>query len=389
MKIKIYTIFTILLYFSVIVKVYYINAFNIFRILCMALVFLFLIKQVKIFFMPKYRRINMILLVFLSIIVISSVYNDMNPYRGINFAIQILLVFLYFEFLSENNIIDKNLQLIKYLTLILCIISDAILIVTDRFYISSGGYYLIGNKFDLSYLHILVFTLFLYFRRKNNSIDTIKCILMFILTIIIAIKVKCSTALVGTMIVLILNLMNKKVLQKIYNSKVAIVILLFAFSFFIIYNVILNNSFVQYIVKDVLNRDLSLTGRTRIYDEIIDIVDEKALLGYGYGNSYEILMKKIAAPNTQNGLMESIFNYGIFGAIMLVIIYHSVVKNNTNNTKIYPFLAYLYMLVLLSMIEITFELLFFVILAVINGSGFIGGNDEKVRRINKCDYTNI
>ena len=368
MKIKLSQIVTIFIYFIAFVRIYYIDNFNTIRTVFMIFTAIFLIRYFKIYISTKYLKINVLLLCFLTIIIISALYNDMNGYRGVFYAIQILEVFLFFEYVCENNILDNTLRLMKNLTLVLCIVSDLILVSSNNLFISSGGYYLIGNKFDISYIHIFLLALCIYFQKEKDVIYKIQNVVIFVITIFITVKVDCSTGVIGTFILVILSLLNKYILKKLYNNKIAIGIVLFAFSFFLIYTAILNNGFVKYIISDVLNRDITLTGRTRIYEEIFGVIEGKVLLGYGYGNSYEILMKKIAAPNTQNALLECIFNYGIIGALMLLVIYNNIIKNSQENTKIYPIIAFVYMLTMIGMVEITLDLFFFSVLAIINGT---------------------
>ena len=85
---------------------------------------------------------------------------------------------------------------------------------------------------------------------------------------------------------------------------------------------------VQYLIVDILNEDLTLTGRTYIYTRMLDLMDTQPWFGYGNGTAtffttYYIHEK---LTNTQNGLLNDYIDWGIIGVICLIILTYSVLK---------------------------------------------------------------
>ena len=67
-------------------------------------------------------------------------------------------------------------------------------------------------------------------------------------------------------------------------------------AFFLLYETILAIPSVQYLIVDILNEDLTLTGRTYIYTRMLDLMDTQPWFGYGNGtatnNNIKIIAKK-------------------------------------------------------------------------------------------------
>ena len=113
------------------------------------------------------------------------------------------------------------------------------------------------------------------------------------------------------------------------------------------------------------------------------------LLGFGYGSSYEICRSQIGFADTQNALMEWIMQIGIIGSVCLIIvlIYAFSKSKNLKNEKQWIWLAgYIYTLIFIGTVEITYTMYFFAVLVLIYVLGV------EVRRrgnecIDQCDFT--
>ena len=119
------------------------------------------------------------------------------------------------------------------------------------------------------------------------------------------------------------------------------------------YEDILSLPIVKTIIEDFLNRDLTLTTRTRIYSEVPGIIFNEIWLGYGFGSSYQLLTDLIGAPNAQNGILNLILEEGIFVFVIyyLAIIYClTKIDSKYNGLKIY-----ILVMMFISSVEITFN----------------------------------
>ena len=115
-------------------------------------------------------------------------------------------------------------------------------------------------------------------------------------------------------------------------------------------------------IVDILNEDLTLTGRTYIYTRMLDLMDTQPWFGYGNGTAtffttYYIHEK---LTNTQNGLLNDYIDWGLIGVICLIILTYSVLRSASS--RINPFICLIYTYIVLSSIEITLGLRFLAVL---------------------------
>lgn len=369
------TIMAFLLYHAIFIKLEYLQGYGVFKYLGLIIVTIFLLLRIKLFTKKKYLKINIVLIIFCMIIIISAVsnvkvYANRSFLIGVFHAISILNVYLFFEYMSFIKKVKNCINIFYRLTLFYVIINDIILIFIPNIFIKFQNYF-VGNKFEVSYLHILLLILFyqLNINKINKSIIIkMKLILIFILSTYICIKVECTTAFIGCLIILIFIIFKKLLKTIITSNKIMLIALGVSDSILLISSSILSIPIINYFIVNILNEDITLTGRMRIYKEVGSIIKEKLALGYGYGNSYFILIEKIYAPNTQNGILECIINYGIIGTLLMIILMYLSMKNNKRNINInmYPIITLIYVYIFLSSVEITLGISILSLFAIIN-----------------------
>lgn len=381
-EIKLSTIIAFLLYHAIFVNLKYINGYGTLKYIGLVIVILFLLCKVKIFIKKKYFKTNLILLAFSLTIIISAIYNkDVYGNRsfliGVFHAIAIMSTFLFFEYLSSINKVKSGINIFYKLSLFYVIITDFIIFFMPKMFLKFHDYF-IGNKFDVSYLHILL--LILFYQRNQDKIKKSKAIklkfcLILLLSIFISINIECTTALIGCLLIIILIIIsNIKFIKKcLMSNKIMLMALLVSDTILLFTTSILSNKYVSYFIVNVLNEDVTLTGRTRIYTDLAKVLNEHMTLGYGYGNSYFVLMEKIYAPNAQNGLLESVVNYGIIGTIFMCILMYISMKEVSSKTTFYPIIILIYVYIFLSSVEITLGIIILPLFAILNVS-------EKERR---------
>ena len=240
-------------------------------------------------------------------------------------------------------------------------------------------YYLIGNKFSVSYLHLQLIVLFAQKIQFDNYVKLNKKIIFILyslLTFFICYTVECSTGIVALFFLIIGLVFHKELENLLIKPKTIIFTLLFFTTMLFIFSSILDNAFIKYIIVDILHEDITLTGRMTIYAIIGEILKGHYILGYGMGSSFEV-MNFMHAPNTQNGLLECILEQGILSTSLLIIIIYSIFKkaNKKKSNVISIYMIYIY--VFLSCIEITLDKSFLIWLALV----LVTSNDLK--KINK------
>lgn len=374
MKVKILSIISFMVYHIAIINLPYISVYNYILYAFMALTLLFFLLNYKIFLKKEYRNVNICLFLFLIVALLSSVYNNSNIHRGIIYIIRVLSITLFFEYTNYKNENKKVIKTFLYLSIFYCIINDIIIFIFPDIYIYNEGYYFLGNKFHLSYIHIILLILFMYLYSDKLRKKDAKNIILFIIIVIsltIFILTECTTALIGYLILLALLFFNSKGIRNVLqNPKILLATILISGFVLIFFSNVLQNRIVENIIVNILHEDIGLTGRTNIYENIFEILSKKPLLGYGYGNSYEVMYEYIGAPNTQNGILECVLNFGIIGTFFLILFIISVVKNlkynyESDNSR-YVILFGIYVFILLGMVEVTYDIYLITLLSIIN-----------------------
>lgn len=359
MKIKISTIMGFLMFHIIFVDIKYFAYYNYFIYGAMICMTIFLITKISIL-KGKYKKINLTLFLLIAFIIISSISNGLNAHRGIMYSIKIIEVFLFFEYINEKMVYKDIIKLFFRLTLFYCIINDITIILLPNLFSKYVGYYLIGNKFTVAYFHIFLMMLYQMENRKKSRKKYFS-LMFFIWSVIISAITSCSTALVGTFIFFILTCIPKEMKKVLISGKVIIIVLLISANILLVFSGLLQNKYVQSFVVEILHEDVELNGRMRIYEDVIPLIEKKLMIGYGFGNTYEILEDRIAAVNTQNGLLENIFDYGVIATIISLILIYLIVnlhKKENNIELTYPLIVYLYVFIILASVEITFDIIF-------------------------------
>lgn len=122
---------------------------------------------------------------------------------------------------------------------------------------------------------------------------------------------------------------------------------------------------VQYIVVDVLGEDLTLTGRLSMYEKLGDVLTECPLYGFGIGNAPLTTFMYGVGENAQNGLFNMFIESGFIGTTAYLIAAILLIKHTEGNHFYFPIIAFIYMMLLLSTIEVTFTTYFTAIMIIL------------------------
>lgn len=368
MKLKISSIMAFFIYHIIFINLYYVSKYDLVVDAFCVIVLIILCIKFKYFTNKRYKEINILLFAFIIVILISSFYNKVNMHRGILYAIKILEIFLFWEYVHQRKEQKSVIKIFLYLTMIYLIITDMLLLFKPSLYLNNSQNYLLGNKFHVSYLHILLFAFYSFYTyEKKNIIVKILKGLIWILAITVSITTECNTAVIGCILIIIGSVIAKKKNMKSFNNPRNIILTLIISSSMLLYfSGVLHVKPVEYFIVNVLNEDLTLTGRMNIYEKDLEVIPNKLFLGYGYGNSYDVMFEAMGAPNTQNGLLECILNFGVIGTILLIIIIYKVFKDYDQNNNMNSIILYLYVFAILGMIEITIDITYIALIAMLN-----------------------
>lgn len=381
----------------------------------MVIITIFVMQRYKILLKKKYVVINGLAILFGLLTICASFINrnqviERNSFlASIVFVASYLLFLFFIEIMVERKKIKKMLHIFFKTAFLISILTDLIMILMPNIRHAYGGNYLVGTKFDVVYLHLLVLTMYISKTNFNfkNKFKKKRLIILGIWSIVVAIHVQCSTGVVGVVLLFLLIYIIEKRAMLFLNCIVYTGLQLFCLSFVYINQFILNSSLAQVFVLNVLQRDITLTSRTRIFELVPKLLVGNTFWGFGYGTSYELGMKKGAFPNTQNAILEWIWQIGIPSTIVMLILFASFFyfarKNMNQRSKkiIIPIIAYIYMLTILGTVEITIEKLYFAVLIIVfavasekdesnlNFNMEIKNNDTDFKKIGKCNSSGL
>lgn len=247
--------------------------------------------------------------------------------------------------------------------------------------------FFLGSKFDVGYLHLFfIAALFSTFFQEKSYRKNILLIALLILTVYSTLFVDCNTGIISVGLFAIFILCSRKIYNFFIKPQVFCGVLLSSLVFVVAYSIFLNSRLVKFLVQDVFNRDLSLTGRTTIYKLLQTVMTNNIWTGYGYGIDYTVSKALFNYDNTQNGLMEWILQIGIIGTVFLIIllyvIFFRIAKAKPSN-KIIPILAFIYVLTVIAMVEISLDLFYFMAIGLLYGMAL---DEEKY--IKQKNYAN-
>lgn len=370
MKVKIITIISILVFHVVFVNLTMIDFYNKIIGIFMIILLLFLIKKMPKYFKENFK-LNIILILFSISMTVSSYLNDSN--NQIVFLGKVFIIFLFMEYVKSINEEKRCYKVFFYLSLFYCILNDVFMFLKPPVVIGYNEYYLIGNKFGIPFFHMIVLTMYLLLKdislvERKNLIGGFE-LMWFAFSLFITLYLKCTTLLIGYVIYFLFIVFQKIIEKKIYIPKFFLIIVIISSLLLIVFSEILMNNYIASFIVNVLHKDITLTGRMNIYGKIFPVLNEKIIFGYGYGNSYDILMDKMSAPNTQNGILECIFNYGIVGTMLMLTLFYKIMKSlfyDCENKKYYSIVVNIYIYIILGCVEITYGLPLFALFAMIN-----------------------
>ena len=292
-------------------------------------------------------------------------YDNNGVAFGVTTALKVLLSFIFVQYIIARKYVDIFIKYLYYVLFFYIIISDMEIVLFGIQ--ESGSGYFLGNKFTVSYLHLFFATIYKVHQMISNSNHNYYVPLLF-LALIVAIALHCSTSVVGVLLLFVFHYF-KNIRDFIVYNKLSFIILITSsilFAFF--YPYILQVPFIQYIIVNILGEDLTLTGRTYIYDAVLNVIELNPLWGMGIGNAYHLLSYLYGFPNAQNGFINLFLEQGIIGCsiTMIITIYLITMQSKKKCSGItIPFICLTFTMIFLAFVEITIDLSFVFLLTLL------------------------
>ena len=345
---------------------YFVGFLKIQRYAAIALIGLVFIN-INAFIKKENCLINIILILLSVSVGYSSWMNrDLSGYGLINIifaVVKTVAPFIALEYACEVREEKTAIRVLLACTLIYCFIADVHGFSTGVIGQDKGNL-LLGNKFNLSYLHIFSVALYANMREEKAKKVNTTLIVLWGIAFFIAITSTCTTAAVACVLFAVLYLFQEKFEKIILNPIVAIVLILFCDSLLFINSAILTWGPINSFIVDFLHEDTTLTGRMTIYQNVLKLLMMNPWFGFGAENNHIMSYTVARGGNTQNGLADIIVSYGIVGSfLILTIMCIAMIKQKDRYSKSY--MALLYTFIVISMVEITLGSYFLIVLALL------------------------
>ena len=276
-------------------------------------------------------------------------------------------IFISIIYTAQNKKLEQLLKIVTCVIAAFCLINDMFMLIGYQFGATAGGVnYFVGTKFTVAYLHMSLIVAYTLISANSTSRNR-RAIIAFLVVLSIAVSIRsdCNTGIIGIVLLAFMILGNeysKGIRNLLYTRPFFVFSLFYGLIFAALVTIILANPFVQHIIVDVLDRELTLTGRTDIYAYLFLALANSILFGYGYGNSYTISKNFFGYANTQNGLAEWLLQVGIIGAIPMVLLFFYCIFSIISTDKekeMMPVVAMLYVFNFLASVEVTISIIYF------------------------------
>lgn len=161
---------------------------------------------------------------------------------------------------------------------------------------------------------------------------------LFIISLLSLLIVGSMTAVSGILIFLIICILPSKKLKKLS--------ILCIFIFFVLFQVFVvskgtgleNNEFAVYVIEDIMQKDITFTERTSIWDNAMNTIAQSPIYGYGFVDDAWFLSNMYSEALGPHNMVLGIL---IHGGIILLIIYiillymsYRKIEKYNNNTAI-------------------------------------------------------
>jgi len=336
------------------------------KVTFIAIILVFLLRRIK-----KIELFN-ISFWWATVIIFTSFLGYLRNSINVNNCIDSVLhgmciysLYTLIVYCSNNGYMRKFRNCLFEVLIFYCIASLITVII------SGGGagtsvYYFAGNKFRTCYYFIFLLTLVQvkYYVKINKYFwNKIIYLVLTILVLFLTRYVQCSTAIVASAFIAISVFIPQKIREIMKKPSTVIITLGIASVLLLVTNIISENSYISYIVTDILGKDTGLTGRYRIYSYIFRITRNSFLFGYGYGNY--VVGTIVGYGNAQNSVIQLIIDYGIIGLISFILLIIFCFKRGAKTADKWGYYVYIYAMLICSMVEICFNYNFYTVMFLI------------------------
>lgn len=318
-------IFKILIYCFLLIPFFKPDYFNYYgnygQIYKYAIIFSTLIALFMYLKKKKISKIIILISIFLSIFMISDAINSNDLSNSLDLVIETLGLCVLTDFGIKNDKKNflKSFEIVLSILVYLNFIS--LFLYPNGMYVNNNGFsmnWILGYK-NRHILYIIPAILLSYLNNNQNKLS-LRTILLLIAGFVSTIKVWSGTALIGMALILIFFAFKWLFSIKIFNIKNYVIVYIIVFFWIIVFRI---QNLFDWLIVDILSKDLTFTGRIYIWDKATQMINQKPI--FGYGN--QTLKYSATIYTTHNQILEILFKTGFVGLISYLSIIISSCKN--------------------------------------------------------------
>ncbi len=288
----------------------------------------------------KISKLQIALIIFISCLGISTCFGTQDFSTFAKTYSMILGISLYTEMVINTNL-EKFLKALTALVSVYIILNFLTILFVPHGFIGDGtlhDFYFLG--YDNASVHTIVLGLVVvmisshYFHKKLTPFALIM-IGIGALSYYLVWAASCLVS-VSLLVFYVIFVYKRQFFKKFLNFKV---LFGFAILFFLVIVILRWQDIFSWFIVDVLHRDLTLTGRTYIWDRCMTQIGNHPILGLGV-QAEAVRLSTLGIYHAHSGLLNVLLEGGIIGFVAFLNIFRVATKSlTTKENKVNEFSA--------------------------------------------------
>lgn len=276
------------------------------------------------------RLLTFIVIYCVHIILNTILHRGETTYAILMYSRMVAMCFLIYSIIRKKDFIQlKGLTFSLNLLVILNLIS--IYAHVDKLTYSALGHtYLLGfdNGNAIVIFPALIMNYFVNYLERDGELS-LRIVLSWIFTVLSVILVDSATTTLGILIFAIMILVYKHGIIKHLNRKTLVIIVLAGFLLVVVFR--LQNLFSGIIVN-MLGRDITLTGRTALWDKAFNGIIESPILGHGVNPDTQ-RMFFFGVSSAHSEILDILYQNGFVGFALYFMIFVAYFKTERKKVE--------------------------------------------------------
>lgn len=312
--------------------------FNGIRVIFSLFIFLFYVQKEK-----RYTKTLWILFLFEISFLISNIINGISLYVFIkNNVLQYAIFLLLSMYSSTPKVLIKTIFIIAEILVYINLVT--ILIFPEGMYTNITTNWLLGYK--NYYFPFFIGFLIVALLYNNYFTFSYRPYLLIITMVITLYVVESSTSLFVFVLFFLIYFLMRNSDSRLINAWT------FTITYIVLFFILVLSrkmSLFSVIIENIFHKNMTLSGRTRIWDSVISLVKQKPIFGWGL-MSYEDsigLIGLTTGTHAHNTLLQFLYTGGIVSLILWVTFYCLIVNKlykyrNYNTAKVITIALFTY-----------------------------------------------